>query len=76
MRRTFAGDAEIVDGSHQAATKELLPDAVDHDPRRQRMLRRAIQRASSSRPLTREGIDGILDARDSQSPRGTAGPTS
>jgi len=33
----FAEPAEIVAGGHQSSAKVVLPDAIDHDPRRQRM---------------------------------------
>ena len=39
MGRQFAGDAEIAAGAHEAGAEHFLPEAIDRDARRQRMLR-------------------------------------
>ena len=39
MRRQLARDAEVAAGAHDARAEHLLPEAVDGDARRQRMLR-------------------------------------
>src|ERR1043166_5959106 len=36
MRRQFAEDAEVVHGADDAATEQMMPDAVDIDPRDER----------------------------------------
>ena len=52
VRRRVAGDAEVVDARDQPLAEQVLPDAVDHHARRERVLRRwSATAASSSRPL-------------------------
>ena len=39
MRRGIAGDAEIAGGAHEAGAVKFLPEAVDVDATRQRVVR-------------------------------------
>ena len=38
MRRQLAGDAEVAGRAHEAGAEDFLPEAIDRDARRQRML--------------------------------------
>ena len=53
MRGPFAQRAEIVRRADDAASEAELPDAVDHDPRGERMARSASHSASARRRPSR-----------------------
>ena len=59
MRRRRALDAEVARRRHQAAAEMVLPDAIDPDARRQRILRtRSASRPAQSRRL-RDRFAGV-----------------
>jgi hypothetical protein len=68
MTRFLAAIAEVVAGRHQASAEVMLPDAVDHDASRQRIVRRGDPAGQLQSPALR-GRQGWLlrtghDARE------------
>ena len=62
MRRHVAGDAEVVDRLHQPLAEQMLPDAIDHHPRGERILR-AGQPLGQFQPAALLGVDRRLRRR-------------
>ena len=58
MRGSAAARSKVARRGHQAAAEMILPDAVDHHARRERIIRAAIQSASARR-LSVVGFSGI-----------------
>src|SRR5688572_25578119 len=54
MRRQFASDAKVIRGAHDASAVNPVPDAIDHDPRSQRI-------AWGSQPLGQLQAAALID---------------
>src|SRR5579863_10004635 len=75
MRRRFAANAEIAGSADQTRTEQVLPDAVDKDPRRQRVLATGdgLCQFQPAAPLT-ERRRLIAQESDKSARNETAGP--
>ena len=71
MARRLAATAEVAGRADDPLAEVMLPDPVDHHPGRERVIGRAIQRASSSRPLPSVDPGRLLPAETSGKCRGT-----
>ncbi len=74
VRGPVASRAEVVGGADQSLAEVVLPDPVDHHPRRQGMVGRVNQSASCRRPLPSVIPAGCPPVRTRGKPRGTVLP--
>ena len=66
VRRQFADVAEIIDGADQARAEQVVPDAIDHDPRGQRIVG-AGDRLGQLQPAAARGRERLVPGVDSTS---------